>query len=560
MRKQIKLIIAIIIIVTIMLSGSVMAVNDAMYNGLIKAISFGQHTLFGNGEPTLSINKVEVSYTKMPEAIHELIALSVITQNIPDDTPLVVNLLKDGIAMNENDYVVIDNIVDDNFAMISIMLDVDMNAQEYSIQVLNEDNGVSDSIIIDNKAIVIEQTLIMLDAEESTMLSYYTIPNMEDEDLIFLSENENVATIAPGGLITAIGSGETTITITSQDGEVQASCAVYVVLKEIIVQELTTTPETLIAGEEGQINVTISAEGFENEEQLDISIIKNEEDVTGSFVIEGNEIQSNEVNLILIPNTELVTSGEYTILVSYDGKVIENENIENQTRNFVIEANKPVLGLVVDIESVKMQVGETKKIQVTITPEDANNQKLIWYSDNEEVATVNEEGMITSIANGTAIITVISDENSTIKATINVKVQELVETEEYLINKDEQTISRIPENTTVEDFLRNISIGEGEYQFQNKHNQGLNDTDLIGTGSILTIGDDVYTLIVTGDTNGDGQITITDVSQVKLHFIGLELLDEIGQKAADTSRDGEISITDVSQIKLHFIGLEYIRP
>ena len=233
--------------------------------------------------------------------------------------------------------------------------------------------------------------------------------------------------------------------------------------------------------------------------------------------------------------------------------------MENQTRSFVITGNNPVTGLEVNFTSTKMQVGETKTIQATISPENADNQNLIFTSNNEEVATVDEQGVITAIANGTAVITVASDENAEISQTIEVTVQELVESEEYVINNDTNIINYISENTTAQSFLSSISVGADEYQLLNTNGESLQDDSLVGTGTILKIGETEYTLIVTGDTNGDGQITITDVSQVKLHFIGLELLSGIQLQAGDTNHDGEITITDVSQIKLHFIGLELIQ-
>ena len=63
----------------------------------------------------------------------------------------------------------------------------------------------------------------------------------------------------------------------------------------------------------------------------------------------------------------------------------------------------------------------------------------------------------------------------------------------------------------------------------------------------------VYTVIVTGDVNGDGKITITDMLAVKAHILQKTLLSGSGLQAADTNGDGKITITDFIQIKAHIL-------
>ena len=51
---------------------------------------------------------------------------------------------------------------------------------------------------------------------------------------------------------------------------------------------------------------------------------------------------------------------------------------------------------------------ETETLIATVYPDDASNKKVKWKSDNTAVATVNEDGMVTAINKGNAIITAIS--------------------------------------------------------------------------------------------------------------------------------------------------------
>ena len=68
-----------------------------------------------------------------------------------------------------------------------------------------------------------------------------------------------------------------------------------------------------------------------------------------------------------------------------------------------------------------------------------------------------------------------------------------------------------------------------------------------------------YTIIVTGDTDGDAQITVNDLADLKLHLIEQELLTGISLKAANIDGDNQITVNDVAQIKLVLIGLFEIK-
>ena len=68
-----------------------------------------------------------------------------------------------------------------------------------------------------------------------------------------------------------------------------------------------------------------------------------------------------------------------------------------------------------------------------------------------------------------------------------------------------------------------------------------------------------YTLVVTGDVDGDKLVTIDDLARIKLHFIDIEKLEGIELKAANVDNDNMISINDVAQVKLVIIGLFEIK-
>jgi hypothetical protein len=68
------------------------------------------------------------------------------------------------------------------------------------------------------------------------------------------------------------------------------------------------------------------------------------------------------------------------------------------------------------------------------------------------------------------------------------------------------------------------------------------------------------TVIVTGDVNGDGSVSITDMVAIKAHILGKSALTGVYLTAADSSGDNEVSITDFIQSKAHILGKSPIVP
>ncbi|MCH5289788.1 MAG: Ig domain-containing protein, partial [Treponema sp.] len=54
--------------------------------------------------------------------------------------------------------------------------------------------------------------------------------------------------------------------------------------------------------------------------------------------------------------------------------------------------------------------GEPVKLTAIVLPEDADNKEVFWASDNEDAATVDENGVVTAVKAGTATITVTTED------------------------------------------------------------------------------------------------------------------------------------------------------
>ena len=79
---------------------------------------------------------------------------------------------------------------------------------------------------------------------------------------------------------------------------------------------------------------------------------------------------------------------------------------------------------------------------------------------------------------------------------------------------DDNKIKDVLPNTTLEDLKNNLTGGENT-TIKDKDGNTISSGS-IGTGSTVTTpSGDVYTVIVKGDINGDGKITLTDLSLMK---------------------------------------------
>ena len=119
---------------------------------------------------------------------------------------------------------------------------------------------------------------------------------------------------------------------------------------------------------------------------------------------------------------------------------------------------------------------------------------------------------------------------------------------------EEGFISKISAQTTVSKFKENVET-EQEMVFMDKNGNILGEDSILATGMTLKVGSTLqFTLIVAGDIDGNGKITLTDFARLKLHYIERRLLTGNELRAADVNSDGSVSITDMAKIKLILIG------
>ena len=83
--------------------------------------------------------------------------------------------------------------------------------------------------------------------------------------------------------------------------------------------------------------------------------------------------------------------------------------------------------------------GEQRQLKATITPANATYQKLYWVSEDEDVALVDQNGMVTANGGGSTIVYAMATDGSDVVAECEVTVKEAIPTAESLIINEIQS-------------------------------------------------------------------------------------------------------------------------
>ena len=95
----------------------------------------------------------------------------------------------------------------------------------------------------------------------------------------------------------------------------------------------------------------------------------------------------------------------------------------DQWRNFFIESIKLATDITLDKTELNFyDIGETETLTATVVPSDVMDGSVTWSSSNPAVATVSEEGLVTAIANGSAVITATTVDGTNLSAQCSVTV------------------------------------------------------------------------------------------------------------------------------------------
>ncbi len=110
-----------------------------------------------------------------------------------------------------------------------------------------------------------------------------------------------------------------------------------------------------------------------------------------------------------------------SLMLYFKGPGVKNTSDYQWLDDVIIEPVK-VTGVSLDKTALTLTEGETATLTATVTPADADDKSLVWSTSNAAVATVSENGIVTAVAAGTAIITVTTTDggfSATCEVTVN---------------------------------------------------------------------------------------------------------------------------------------------
>ena len=253
------------------------------------------------------------------------------------------------------------------------------------------------SVIIPVKSVKISKYNLTLEAGQVETLTAEVSPkDATDKTVTWVSSNENVATVSDNGEIRAVHGGTCTVTCTTNSGSKTASCAVTVI-EHVKGVSFAQAQETLYVTEVRTLK----------------PVIRPETATDHSMTWESTNNSVATVNAI--GTVTAVAPGSAIIsVVTTDGGFTDRCTI-----NVVPKVD--VTGIDIANKAVTLSQGMTYGVNAEVFPHNASNQTIKWTTNAPGVATVNEDGVVTAVGAGTAIITATTvDGNHSMRCTITV--------------------------------------------------------------------------------------------------------------------------------------------
>ena len=225
--------------------------------------------------------------------------------------------------------------------------------------------------------------------------------NATVKTVTWASENSKVATVDAKGVVTAVATGTTKITATSNNKKV-GFCTVTV--KDSTKKDTPTTPAKPAVKVK---SVKLSAKNIYLQfgKKITVGASITPKNATNKKI----KWKSSNTKIATVSSKGVITAkkkaGKATITVTAKSNKKATAKV---TVNVVKKATKVKS---VSLKDAKVNVGETVALQPTYNPKKATISKVSWKSSNKKIATVSN-GIVTGKKAGVATITVTADKKS----------------------------------------------------------------------------------------------------------------------------------------------------
>lgn len=270
--------------------------------------------------------------------------------------------------------------------------------------------------------------------ETETLLATLLPENTTDEVVVtWASDNEDIATVDATGTVTAIAPGSAVIT--AKAGELEATCTVNV----------TSTLKSIILNKNN-----LDLEAGTSAEPLVVTL--NPSDAT----VDNLNVKWESLNETIATVDE---NGVVTAVAP--GTAIIRATLGGKTADCTVNVKVTLTGVEISGEdTVVIYANKTAKLNVVFTPSNATEiPEAKWTSSDEEVATVDENGVVSALKAGTTTITV---KYGDLVATKEVKVEEIkatgvtILTDKIQVTEDEngvKTAEMLKKSETILEYI-----------------------------------------------------------------------------------------------------------
>ena len=352
----------------------------------------------------IRFNVISLSSSQMPEAI--TLNQTEIGIKVKENYQLTANILPNGVYYGK----VIWSSSDTNVAIvnadtgyvtalkagtasITAKTNIGQLVAECLVNVSNKDISIT--------SINITNSLVNLLVGNKYTLTYSVAPNnATTHNLSYYSSDTSIATVDAKGQVTAIKAGKAVITLSVKN---------------------TTLKDTVVINVYNKSSSSSGSSNDSNKDNLPTQISLSKSDIElvvgGSNTIKATVTPSsaNQSVTWTSSNSQVATvdsNGQVTA-ISIGKTIIVATSINGITSsvNVTVQSGKIVLTDINILQEVmSIELGQTKKIGVIFTPNNATNQGLTWASSNTNILTVDGSGNIVPVSKGSVIVTATSIE------------------------------------------------------------------------------------------------------------------------------------------------------
>ena len=222
-----------------------------------------------------------------------------------------------------------------------------------------------------------------------------------NQEVKWTSSKLSVATVNDDGVVTALSTGTTTIIVTTEDGGFSATCDVTVI-----------SPVSTITINHKTISLTIG-----NSMALTATITPSDAPQAVTWASSNSAIASVDNN----GRVTGIAEGTATIRATTQQDATKFDDCTVT----VTKATIPVVAVTLNQSTAALTTGNTLTLTETVLPATATDKTVTWFSSAPSVATVNNNGLVTAVSPGAAII-VVSTTDGKFEASCNVTVNAAV--------------------------------------------------------------------------------------------------------------------------------------